>query len=1159
MNRRLLEAVVLIVAVSAFVLLSASSVDAADNEVVMESEHGTVVDASTGREYDGGRFQNELKLAFQSAGGYEFVKWTVEGDCQYETSLNTITIKSVTGKAVITPEVRNYSSSQGLVNIIDVDDLLGVDDEIVNNWSFASDKLVRVGSNWIGMPSVPLVVGDYLYVRAGEMLYSIDIDSGTAVRSVQSLGGVDFYHYLSYGGGVIFDTVGNKAFDLDLNYLYDIPSNLAFATYHNGYFYGFITNGTDDAGRQLYSIYKTSLDVDKDLSNGVKVNLCTNKEKFLVFNQYGQFSSFISQDGWLFFLQADQRTGTVGYRAITAFDTVTERSVTCELTGFTGMPWDDGWLTHHNGYFYLTAYTAGLFDGVIGALEDKRSSLMWVKFDFDKGEFGVPKYQNIMAPDGSDFRGIASGLVCHGDRGYLNVRASPEDTMGSTNDVGTCMISFDIRADGTPIPKEAAGSYMTHGGIVVNVAHEDDGIINIYLIPYDSHAQGIYIFTDRLVGGEWVMDPKFVKKYPTHTEWCSQGIHAGPNGEIMYYVDRGYIDCYIPASSNWITVFTMDSETAVSQSATGANAGKVIEKLYPSAFISDGKVTIGSKTYVIYGLNEVGEKWNLVTDPYTELWTGTENNGTTVAMYRYIILLEEGSQTHFYPWYDNGWYYLEDGGYVKCVITDYESIDAALGKTLRYFSTSPNGLILPNSVTVPHEGSVTVEVSKTAQWTFSMTDSSIASAVKDGNDSLVISYVAPGQTTVTVSADGKDYPISVTVLRGAEIDDGYTVNTSERTEPTSDGGSKKTVVTSKVKDTETIVTTETTVYGPNGAVKGSVTETVINDREYDRDQDGNVIALIQKDYVERDASGSVIKSTLYGSETVQTTNVNGDVIVKLLEVSEDRLTNTLVTTETVTTTGNAIVKIESTVKTETSSGITTESSVRVESALDTGTEAFIEDGKVVVELVGEKIVNFTAMGEALDPELPIVVRAGPTVLDSNIMTMVDAGAVLECTSGVGTITLDTEVLERLQTRGILTFSAVKAAAKDLSSSQKEVIGSNLVFDINMVCGDVPQEEFGTFTMTVDCKVVLQDGETLKVWRVDSDGTAHEASDVVYSDGRVSFTADHLSMYAVGTQLSTPSEDGSGSGGDDIMLYVGIAAVVVIAALVAVFMIRRRSA
>lgn len=492
-------------AVLVICLACSASVSNAEDGFVLTADidHGTLTDVSTGKEFTSSVVSGELTLKFEPNRGYEFREWVVSGNCTYKENGSEIIINGLQSDSTVSVKLRYYSTSQELISIVDVGGLPVPGDTVVNSWSIESENLDMSGSMWEGMPCTPLIVDNIVYVRAGGMLYGVDINTGSIQYSVRSQGAAtDFYHYLSYGNGVIFDTCGYKAYDLELNYLYDIPTTLKFVTYHDGYFFG--CEETVQGSVTYYTMFKTTLDKDSYLENGVKQNIFTSTDKFRLFAQYGQFGNVQIIGDWFFFLEADRVTGSTGYRAITAFNIKTQEHVTCELTGLTGMPWDDGWLTYNNGYFYVTAYVAGLFGGVISGLEGKHSSIAWVKFDFDNGKFEEPRYQEIKNPEGDTFLGIASGIVVYNGRGYINIRALGDDTLGGSNDKGSCMIAFDIATDGTPVPVASVPSLMSHGGIVVNIAHEDEGLIYIYMVPYNKQDQAVYVFTDsRNADGTW--------------------------------------------------------------------------------------------------------------------------------------------------------------------------------------------------------------------------------------------------------------------------------------------------------------------------------------------------------------------------------------------------------------------------------------------------------------------------------------------------------------------------------------------------------------------------------------------------------------------------------------------------------------------------------
>jgi hypothetical protein len=665
--------------------------------VEITCDHGTVVDASTGQEYLGGAFPGKLALRCMPDAGFEFVGWSVEGTAQITQDGDTIAVSSAEGAVRITAECRNYSSSTSLTPVVDENDVLMPGEEMFMNWSFKSADLYMSGGTWLGMPSTPLIVGDVVYVRAGSYLYALDIDSGTVLHAVKSEGfGVDFYHYVSYGNGVIFDTTGYKAYDLELNYLYDIPKNLRFVTYHDGYFYGCTTSSVHN-NVTYYSMFKTSLDVDSDLVNGVKTNLFEGRDEFPLFSQWGQYSAFIIRDGWAFFLEGDREARTVdGYRGITAFNIETEEHVTLDLTPMIGgMSWDDGWLTYDDGYLYLTAYIAGLFNGVGPGFENRNDAVCWVKFDFEKGCFEAPHCKDIESPSHEKFKGITSGFVVKDGHGYINARALGTETQDGVDNTGTRMISFDIGEDGEPIPVGSAASLMSHGGIVLNTAFGD--VRYVYLIPYNAKEQGVYIFTDRLAGGKWTLDeePYRAMSDPARQTFCSQGVRIGPDAQFVYYVDSGYLDCYIPVDRFRLTAIMAEDDNATAQVGYGGNAKKILSEMYPGSFISGNRMVIDGKTYTFLGLNEVTLAWEKIADIEKSTYSGKTRStrAITEAYYRYVMLVADGSEAHT----DNrsntgdmGWYVLSGGEYQKRAVYLSETWDEVVGKGAVYSTTKPS-------------------------------------------------------------------------------------------------------------------------------------------------------------------------------------------------------------------------------------------------------------------------------------------------------------------------------------------------------------------------------------------------------------------------------------------------------------------------------------
>lgn len=1119
MNTKLGLTVTATVILAICLLCSASGSDAEGGYVLTaDIDHGTLTDVSTGKEFSSSTFSGEITLKFEPNRGYEFREWVLSGDCTYHEDGSEITFTELNSDVTVSVKLRYYSTSQELINIVDVDELPVAGDKLVNSWSIESVNLDMTKDMWEGMPCTPLIVDNVVYVRAGGMLYGVDINTGSILYSVRSQGAAtEFYHYLSYGNGVIFDTCGYKAYDLELNYLYDIPPSLKFVTYHDGYFFG--CEESVQGTTTYYTMFKTTLDKDSYLENGVKQNIFTSSDKFRLFAQYGQFGNVQIVGDWFFFLEADRVTGSTGYRAITAFNIKTEEHVTCELTGITGMPWDDGWLTYNNGYFYVTAYVAGLFDGVIEGLKGKHSSIAWVKFDFDKGEFEEPKCQEIKNPAGDTFLGIASGLVIYNGRGYVNVRALGDDTYGGSNDAGSCMIAFDITEDGTPVPVASTPSLMSHGGIVVNIAHEDEGLIYIYMVPYNKQSQAVYVFTDaRNADGTWSLKETYDVLSPTRFDWCSQAIRAGPNGELVYYVDSGFLDCYVKTESFEMTIILDHGESAEVRSTTGSSLEAAISKLYRGAVIDGGTVTIGDKTYVCYGFNAPSVEtcnWEPVSNLSVSKYTGTDLSAIIEGRYKYAILLESGAEDHFSTWRDaNKWYYFDGTDYVKCILQDTGSMDAVSGKSLIYSDTKPE--VDPTDIWTDRPASITVnrgDVLKVAlpdgEYAFSYeTVSGAVSAEKSGSK-LLITGMAEKSDTLTVILNGKSYPISVSVLPKVTVDGDKTVTESVTESQNDDGSTVIKEWSSTVEGSRTEQVSKETVTDRNGDVLTVRTVTTDTDTKGDYTTGGVPVKVEIVTDVTKDGNGRVISNTESETDTTVIEG-NGYVSTNVLKVVKDKVTG----------------------KTTSSDKLQSEyasSRYTVEKTTD-------ENGnEETTYLVTSKIestslsVPMSILSE-VKGSLPISLGTSEIVLSS--------GAV--------------DTLAEIK-NGNLTFSVTEP--DNVSSKIKYAAEGARLYEVILSCGDTEQHSFGKFTMTVACDTEPQDGKVMKAWRIDDSGKKSYVDVLSAADGKVTFEADHLSYYAVGFEAENSGAGDSENTDNGFILYAGIGLVLVLILLGAAFYLR----
>ena len=1157
------------------IAVSEQSCAESEDFIDVSYNHGELVDITTGSVFEGGAFGSSLRLEFNPCDGYEFVRWIINGNAQYTIDKNRITIDSISGPVSIDVETRNYSLSTPLVSLINEDNVMVPGDSMVMNWSFKSADLYMNGGSWTGMPSTPLIVGDVVYVRAGSYLYALDIDNGTVLHAVRSEGlSVNFYHYLSYGNGVIFDTTGYKAYDLDLNYLYDIPSNLRFVTYYDGYFYGCAT-ASSVGSHQYYSMFKTSLSVDSDLVDGVKTNLFRSTDEFLLFAQWGQYSSLTIQNDWIFFLEATQDDLTInGYRGLTAFNVKTEEHVTLDLTPLLGgMLWDDGWLTYEGGYLYLTTYVAGLFDGIRDEFKDRNDSIMWVKFDFENGQFETPHCKDIETPSKNKFKGIASGFIVKDGHGYINVRSLGTETgENGVNDEGTCMISFDVGADGEPIPKSASSSYMTHGGIVLNTGFEDDGLRYIYLIPYNAVNQGVYIFTDRLSEGEWLLDEHYcyIEGDAARQTYCSQGVRVGSNAQFVYYVDSGYLDCYIPVDRFKVTAIMIEDGFADLATGYGANAGVVLSNLYKNATFIGDKMILGDKTYSLIGLNEVNGSWNSIADISKSTFSGQTRTtkAITEAYYRYILLVAEGSDQYTSNASnsgDKGWYYLSDDHYEKVMMYSSASLDAAVGKQMFYSLTKPtDGIVVinPNSVIdVGMHKDITIPAGAKCR----VIDESIVSFTINGT-TLTIAGLKEAKTQVIVTVNYVDYPIGIEVLPHVEVDDeGNRTIHSNREITTDDGGIVSITEDSTYNDKSSSGTQTEVWYNENRILVGTtVTISETNAEDYSvLDDSGNPTSTTCTEVWHYDADNNLVSHTIQSTQYSSVRDGNGN--LRIFEVVSDA--------DVLADTNNVTTSIRETYASFSVSHITMDVfNGCVEVSSDTkssfvSTSEYLElvsDGdSMVVAISGDEPLDFVKLLEEIvdDPEIGDVrVTVTDRLSSTAATTMADNGIGLTMKSGTSEIVLTPEALGNLDSDSGDISLSVSADVK-MTAKQQSAAGEAKVFSIELKCGDVEQHDFGGFRLSVTCGILIQDGKELKAWRIDDYGKKTYATNVTYQNGVASFDANHLSIYAIGYE-SESSEDSSDSGNNggsngNIMFYAGIGAVAVLALLGGVLMLRRK--
>lgn len=221
----------------------------------------------------------------------------------------------------------------------------------------------------------------------------------------------------------------------------------------------------------------------------------------------------------------------------------------------------------------------------------------------------------------------------------------------------------------------------------------------------------------------------------------------------------------------------------------------------------------------------------------------------------------------------------------------------------------------------------------------------------------------------------------------------------------------------------------------------------------------------------------------------------------------------------------------------------------------------VDGSKATIVLSDSSSPNISFVLDILAQSSKSITVVSDTIIDGAALEAIsDAGAVLTLSSDTSFIEMDSATLKNLVGKGDLSLT-ISDSVGAMTPKQTSAAGDAKVFFIDLKCGDVEQHDFGKFTLTIACDITLQDGKELKVWRIDDYGKKTYATNVTYSDGKVSFDADHLSIYAIGYESeSSGSGDGksdNGGGNGNTLMFAGIGAIAVLALLGAVFMMRRR--
>lgn len=497
------------------------------------------VDESAGRisySQDSGGYKFNLVEVYES---YVVYNWTINGE-ETNKAADQSLVLDIKDDVRIGVTYTYHSSSSGL-DAISNRDLPSPDEvlSLVKSYELGG-FLDKSGEIWKGHASVPLIVDNTVYFRAGPYLYSAESDTGYITKSVKSVEPNNYYHFLGYGAGTIIDYMTGKAYDLNLNQIYQLPSNIKISglEYAGGYFY--------TSGDMVYRF--TAKDENQNSATEVK------DLKFIAkidgtYGSYG-FTSSIFVGGYMYriIVQGDNR-------GVAALDLSTGEVSKVWLDSLKTLMLDDGWISYHDNIIYLTGYYRGLFNSTASPVETN-SKLAYVHVN--GGEFGNQGYYEFESQQ------FTSQFVVVNDVGYVNC--------------GTTLYAFDMKS-GISNPRTVESSFG-HGSISIDVTDlECEGSpVYIYMIPYQSTSDSSFcLIEDREQNGQRVMTRHSVSYLPYN--YNSQTVRADLDGRMIWYNDSGHIFTYTTPEKNSYFFFIGDGINGIWYEQYGRTAADALRSL----------------------------------------------------------------------------------------------------------------------------------------------------------------------------------------------------------------------------------------------------------------------------------------------------------------------------------------------------------------------------------------------------------------------------------------------------------------------------------------------------------------------------------------------------------------------------------------------------
>ena len=668
---------------------------------------------------------SEVSFSFIPSINNEFISWTLiqKGVVTEEQSINLSVI--VNSDVTVSVNTRYVSVSNSPAPLIEVPFIDSASYQ--QYWNFGGIVDTSM-SQWTGHSSVPLIVGDYVYLRIADKIYKLDMSTGTSVATNTSVNTNSYYHYLGYAYGMIFDYSNGKVYDLNLN-------ELNHSILDEGYRSIFSSNDG------IYS-YTPGMKITKYSTDLSRKEWTYSSDEFNIFGQYGTTSSILFNNGYMYWISAKFSEDK---RIICSLDTATgKRCNSIELNKISGYYLDDGWLTCYDDMLYVTAYTQGLFGSTVA---DGKSGYIVSLPAYSDGTFGDPVYT---------FTGAAanSAFVVYNGRGYVHM--------------GSSLMVFNV-SDMSLI--YSAASTFTHGGIVVNAggANESNGYkVQIIVVPY-SPDRGLYVFSDSF--GQMKGQLSILKA--NTIQYSSQAVRTGSNGELVWYTDSGHVYCVGPAKDKQYYYFVDDGERSIWVHGSGSDPSSVLRDALNNSGIANNIVEESGIILNIWGKSGWKVAGYMPENPMdttgSYIWNDTslvdKSNGS---VHYYYVRLASASENRVAD--GQTLYYMSDGEVAEYNFRSNIIDKRILGKILYRTQDIPDGVV--NAIR-------TVDVSvqnNTAAVTFSIDTAIVENAVisvyiKFSDNTYQCVYGTADQTQ-KIEMTGSDRPVSICMVVYDAMPDG---------------------------------------------------------------------------------------------------------------------------------------------------------------------------------------------------------------------------------------------------------------------------------------------------------------------------------------------------------------------------------------------------